>query len=118
MDIARGLAHLHERNVRHSDLKCSNVLLNSSAQDPRGFNCKISDFGMARKVGKGDQGNGVVDVGTVAYMAPEVLASQEQTKAADIYSVGIMSECLRPLHPLLPLDPAHCSTFTGCQEPI
>ncbi|KIY91336.1 hypothetical protein MNEG_16628 [Monoraphidium neglectum] len=44
LDVARGMAYLHERNVVHADLKCQNVLLASSPEAPWGCVAKISDF--------------------------------------------------------------------------
>ena len=51
MDIAAGMDYLHSLGVLHSDLKAANVLLTSkqpSNYDPRGFVCKVTDFGLSR----------------------------------------------------------------------
>ena len=51
MDIAAGMDYLHSLGVLHSDLKAANVLLTSkqpSSYDPRGFVCKVTDFGLSR----------------------------------------------------------------------
>ena len=40
--------YLHSIGVLHGDLKGANVLLKSTATDPRGFTCKLADFGMSR----------------------------------------------------------------------
>ena len=53
MDIAAGMDYLHSLGVLHSDLKAANVLLTSkqpSSYDPRGFVCKVTDFGLSRRV--------------------------------------------------------------------
>ena len=43
--VALALRHLHSRRLVHCDVKAANVLLKSSTRDPRGWNCKLSDFG-------------------------------------------------------------------------
>ena len=51
MDIAAGMEHLHSMGVLHGDLKGANVLLKSSMAsnyDPRGYVCKLADFGLSR----------------------------------------------------------------------
>ena len=41
IDIAKGMRHLHQQNVVHSDLKGGNILLAKSADEPRGFLAKV-----------------------------------------------------------------------------
>lgn len=47
LDVARAMAHLHQHNILHSDLKAGNVLLRTDGQDPRGFVAKVADFGLS-----------------------------------------------------------------------
>lgn len=63
--------------------------------DPRGFTAKVSDFGLSRllpdtspKVG---QSSGEY-TGTITHMAPELLERGGMSRAADVYSFGILSE--------------------------
>jgi serine/threonine protein kinase len=45
LEIGLALRHLHTAKLAHCDLKPGNVLLRSSPRDPRGFVCKLADFG-------------------------------------------------------------------------
>jgi serine/threonine protein kinase len=86
IDIAQGLASLHEQNIVHRDLKSQNILLG------KGDRGKISDFGLAKirvhtksttKLGGAS--------GTVRWGAPEVLGLKPQaTPASDMYSYGMI----------------------------
>ena len=44
-DISRGMKYLHDNGIVHGDLKCDNVLLQSSHVEPKGFTAKVADFG-------------------------------------------------------------------------
>ncbi|KAG2486635.1 hypothetical protein HYH03_014691 [Edaphochlamys debaryana] len=48
LEVALALRYLHSRRLVHCDLKPANVLLRSSSRDPRGWTCKLSDFGCVR----------------------------------------------------------------------
>ncbi|KAG2489092.1 hypothetical protein HYH03_012318 [Edaphochlamys debaryana] len=47
LEIAQALRHLHSKRLVHRDLKPANVLLKSNPADPRGWTCKLADFGLA-----------------------------------------------------------------------
>ncbi|XP_015230777.1 PREDICTED: traf2 and NCK-interacting protein kinase-like isoform X9 [Cyprinodon variegatus] len=115
-EILRGLAHLHQHKVIHRDIKGQNVLLTENAE------VKLVDFGvsaqMDRTVGKRN-----TFIGTPYWMAPEVIACDENPEAtydckSDLWSLGItaieMAEGAPPLcdmHPmralfLIPRNPA------------
>ena len=53
LDTASGLDYLHAMGVVHGDLKTANVLLKGSAEDARGFVCKLADFGLSRVLDMG-----------------------------------------------------------------
>lgn len=77
-----GLAHIHQKNLIHFDLKPSNVLFD--AQDE----AMVADFGQARKVTQG----GIVAVSKMYWpgMPPEILASGVGGVQADIYQIGLL----------------------------
>ncbi|POG73365.1 kinase-like domain-containing protein [Rhizophagus irregularis DAOM 181602=DAOM 197198] len=82
MYIAQALLTLHKRNLVHGDFHSGNVLLNNPDIHV------ISDFGLSGPVDKTANTNEIY--GVIPYMAPEVLRGKPYTKAADIYSFGII----------------------------
>jgi serine/threonine-protein kinase len=83
--VGRGLLAVHEAGLVHRDLKPENVLL---ARDGR---VVLADFGLvsSRKGGTRITRAGA-RIGTVLYMAPEVLRGQPATPGADWYAWGVM----------------------------
>src|SRR5439155_74794 len=81
----------HAKGIIHRDIKPANVLL---AEDGTP---KISDFGLAKKLGEvGQTASGAI-LGTPSYMAPEQAGgkSREIGPATDVYALGaILYECL------------------------
>lgn len=94
IQIADALEHAHERGVIHRDLKSSNVMITDQGR------AKVLDFGLAvslRKEQLDDAtqslvnfGSGSELVGTLAYMAPEILRGEAATAQTDIWSLGIV----------------------------
>mmetsp|Transcript_3248 Transcript_3248/g.6689 ORF Transcript_3248/g.6689 Transcript_3248/m.6689 type:complete len:888 (+) Transcript_3248:705-3368(+) len=90
-DVARGVLYLHEMEppLIHRDLKSLNVLLQDEIRGPRdSLIAKVTDFGVTRHLD--ESANMTGQMGTCHWMAPEVLASQPYSLAADVYSYGIM----------------------------
>eukprot|EP00198_Chlamydomonas_reinhardtii_P013902 XP_001703239.1 predicted protein [Chlamydomonas reinhardtii] len=90
LQIARGLQHIHEKNIVHGDLNPNNVLLVRAPGTPLGFCLKVSDFGLSVRVGEGQSHLSNLFQGTPYYCAPEVMLSGKVGKSADLYSLGIM----------------------------
>ncbi|KAK9131083.1 hypothetical protein Sjap_011570 [Stephania japonica] len=89
LDAARGLEYIHEHTKAHyvhRDIKTSNILLDSA------FRAKISDFGLAKLVGKiGDgEASATKVVGTFGYLAPEYLSNGLATRKSDVYAFGVV----------------------------
>jgi serine/threonine protein kinase len=84
VSIADGLADLHARGVVHRDVKPSNILFAADR-------AKLADFGLARADTDelDDLTSPGTAVGTMAYLAPEVLAGKTAESAADIYALGV-----------------------------
>lgn len=80
--VLEGLDAAHRSGIIHRDIKPENVLLSNEGR------IKLSDFGLARTVGNRTEAKDVL--GTVGYMAPELVTGGTATKATDVYACGIM----------------------------
>jgi hypothetical protein len=96
IQVLEGLAHAHGRGIVHRDVKPSNVLI----ADGEPVSARVLDFGLAQ-IPEAETLTAVGDVpGTLAYIAPERLAGETATAAADVWAVGVMLwEALAGRHP-------------------
>jgi len=84
--VAQALQHMHAAHVVHRDLKPENLLLVDSSDEAP---VKVADFGLSDFFGDGRPPL-TASVGTVAYMAPEVVACAEYGSAVDLWSLGVV----------------------------
>ena len=100
--VLEALAHAHSKGIVHRDVKPANVML----EDGDEVSVKLLDFGLAQ-LEHADTLTAVGDVpGTLAYIAPERLAGEEATGAADVWAVGvILWESLAGRHPFWAVSP-------------
>lgn len=95
LQVAQALVYLHRRGVLHRDLKPANIL---ALPTPQGHHIKVLDFGLAIAKSVDATGQGIV--GTLPFMAPEVLRGEPPSEAADLYSFGVMAFELMSRRPL------------------
>ncbi|ETO27531.1 hypothetical protein RFI_09602, partial [Reticulomyxa filosa] len=82
--ILEGVQFLHSNFIAHLDLKPSNVMFASTEKDAP---VQVVDFGVARVIPRLTKRNGLV--GTVHFVAPEVIAG-DYDAAADVWSCGVI----------------------------
>lgn len=104
-EVLNGVSHLHQNHVIHRDIKGQNVLLTDSAE------VKLVDFGVSAQLDR-TIGRRNTFIGTPYWMAPEVIACDEQPDATydnrcDMWSIGItaieMAETQPPLCDMHPM---------------
>ncbi|PJF30766.1 MAG: hypothetical protein CUN52_03565, partial [Phototrophicales bacterium] len=79
--VLQALVYLHRRGIIHRDIKPTNVLVQNGQ-------VKLLDFGLATGDTASPSDEGVV--GTLQYIAPEILRGDGATFSSDLYSVGLM----------------------------
>jgi len=81
-EIILGLGHLHKEGIVYRDCKPENILLDSKGH------VRISDLGLAVEIPEGEAVRG--RVGTVGYMAPEIIDNEKYTFSPDWFSLGCL----------------------------
>ncbi|GAW16625.1 hypothetical protein ANO14919_060580 [Xylariales sp. No.14919] len=99
--LLKGIRFMHSSNFAHRDLKPGNILV--AAYSPR-WVVKIADFGISKEFMEGGT-NLRTHIGTLGYMAPEVLGASNSANSysvsVDIWAIGIIAiELLMKQHPL------------------
>ena len=94
VQIADALAHAHDRQIVHRDLKGANVVVTPDGR------VKVLDFGLARRLDKATvetitRSHAPIErdraiVGTLPYMAPEVLNGETGSYQSDIWALGVL----------------------------
>ncbi|XP_067114134.1 G protein-coupled receptor kinase 5-like isoform X3 [Osmerus mordax] len=80
--VCCGLHHLHQNDIVYRDMKPENILLDDNGH------IRISDLGLALKLSGGELAQG--RVGTVGYMAPEVIANEHYGMSPDWWGLGCL----------------------------
>lgn len=86
MALLEGLGYAHQKGVLHRDIKPANLML--TPQD----SVKIMDFGIARISDQATRLTKVKNViGTLDYLAPELIQGEEPSPASDCYALGVVA---------------------------
>jgi eukaryotic-like serine/threonine-protein kinase len=83
IQIARAAAAAHDAGIVHRDIKPANVIITPRRE------VKLLDFGVAKLAGQTRLTRTGTTVGTVAYMAPEVITGGDADARADIWAIGV-----------------------------
>ncbi len=82
-DVAAALAAAHRRGILHRDVKPQNILLDADGR------ARLTDFGAARLEGQATVTRTGALVGTLPYLAPEVVTGARADARADVYGLGM-----------------------------
>jgi serine/threonine-protein kinase len=83
IQVLEGLKHAHRKNIFHRDIKPANIMLTPDDT------VKLMDFGIAKVAGEQKMTQVNKIVGTVEFMAPELLQGKDASAASDIYAAGV-----------------------------
>lgn len=84
-ELVLAITHLHSLGFVHRDLKPENVLLDSQGH------IRVTDFGLAKgNMSDAEDQRSNSFIGTMEYMAPEVIAGRGHGKAVDWWSIGVL----------------------------
>ncbi|MFT3696252.1 MAG: protein kinase [Kofleriaceae bacterium] len=116
--VVKALVRAHDANIVHRDLKPDNIIVNQSGT------VKVLDFGIAKLFAEGaptvaDAARPGGVVGTLPYMSPEQLGTDEVDHRSDLWAVGIiMYEMLAGKHPLEPLTQGVIFGAAASEDPM
>lgn len=83
IQVLEGLGHAHNKGVFHRDIKPSNIVLGQDGT------AKLMDFGIAIMAGEQRMTQVNKLVGTIEYLAPELIQGKEPSTASDLFAAGV-----------------------------
>lgn len=82
-EALEGLEHAHKKGILHRDLKPANIMITPDS------NVKLMDFGIAKVSGAAKLTQVSRVIGTLEFLAPELIEGNEPSEASDIYAIGV-----------------------------
>jgi ligand-binding sensor domain-containing protein len=86
--VCSALERIHRMGILHRDLKPANIMLIPATA--QGTTVKLLDFGLARIMNHSHMTRSGAVMGTLSYLAPELIVSREAERASDIFSLGVL----------------------------
>ncbi|RYY44223.1 MAG: serine/threonine-protein kinase, partial [Actinomycetales bacterium] len=83
-DVLTALSAAHRAHLVHRDVKPENVLITPDGE------VKVADFGLARAVSAATTATGGTLIGTVSYLAPEIVVNEGADARSDVYACGAL----------------------------
>lgn len=108
-EIFLALAELHQNYQIHRDLKSDNILVKQDGS------VKVADFGFATQLTK-EKSWRKSQVGTPAWMAPELISKRDYNEKVDIWSGGMIVYELAETEPPFLRFPPNTSMYLICQR--
>ncbi len=109
-DAAAALAHAHAHGVLHRDVSAGNIMI-----DRKGLGVLV-DFGLARSGADTQLTRTGTTLGTLAYMAPEVLKGEPADARSDLYGLGAVLYRMVTGRPLFEADSTETLQFKVLNE--
>ena len=81
---------MKENKIIHRDLKLENILIKYEDKEKKLFKIKLADYGCSKILNSLSRNNCNTYIGTIQYMAPEILKKKEYNYKCDLWSVGII----------------------------
>lgn len=110
--VCRALHRAHSLGMVHRDIKPENVLITGDGV------VKVADFGIARAIEGSNHTQTGALVGSVHYLAPELVDDQPATAASDQYAVGVLLFELLTGRKALPAESPVAVALRHAREPV